>query len=406
MYKTLRKIYHINSVDYHNLYQERFNSNYSIHLGVKIHDNEAFFLVTPEMQDKLYKIQLLDKNNWILAGKLPNSAIEQLKNKLIIDEVTTTNDIESINSSRREISNILHNTQSKKNVKFYDLVKTYETLWNKESLNIKTCKDIRNLYDNLVLQDVLKESKKNKPDGVLFRKDSVEIWNHGKKIHEGLMPEEKIISSFESALNCLNDQNINRLLRIAAFHYLFGYIHPFYDGNGRLNRFISSYMISDELHPLVSYRLSYTINNNLSCYYKAFTECNHPLNCGDITFFVDFFIDILLESVMSLNEVLNDKLIAFENYSAKIYSMPELSNKHLSKLSYYLMQSELFSEDGISRDELLKLTETTTLTLRKRLKALSENNLLNENLIGKWKYYSLNIDTLDKITNNQLNNEK
>lgn len=197
------------------------------------------------------------------------------------------------------------------------------------------------------------------------------------------MPEEKIISCIESALTHLNDQNVNCLLRTAAFHYLFGYIHPFYDGNGRLNRFISSYMISDELYPLLSYRLSYTIKKNLADYYKAFKECNHPLNKGDITFFVDFFINILLESVESLNEVLNDKLDIYKNYSAKIDSVPELSNKHLNNLSYYLMQSELFSEDGISREDLLKLTETTTLTLRKRLNALAENDLLKENLIGK-----------------------
>lgn len=64
----------------------------------------------------------------MLANKLPCIAIEQLKDKFIIDEVVLTNDIEGIYSSRREISDILHNTQSKKNVKFYDLVKTYEIL--------------------------------------------------------------------------------------------------------------------------------------------------------------------------------------------------------------------------------------------------------------------------------------
>lgn len=63
MYKTLKKIYHSDSFEYNKLYQEKFNSEYSVHLGMKINDCEAFYIVTPEIQDKLYKIQLLDKNN-------------------------------------------------------------------------------------------------------------------------------------------------------------------------------------------------------------------------------------------------------------------------------------------------------------------------------------------------------
>lgn len=187
----------------------------------------------------------------------------------------------------------------------------------------------------------------------------------------------------EAALNHLNDVNVNCLLRTAAFHYLFGYIHPFYDGNGRLNRFISSYMFSSELYPLVCYRLSYTIKANLNEYYKAFKECNHPLNKGEITFFVDFFTKIIQDSVQNLNTILADKLIIFKNYEEKLKQISVLSNKHLYKLSYLLMQAELFSEDGISRNELLDLTQTSTLTLRKRLNILAENNLLKEKTIGK-----------------------
>ena len=42
----------------------------------------------------------------------------------------------------------------------------------------------------------------------------------------------------------LNGDNINSIIRISIFHYLYSYVHPFYDGNGRINRLISSYYIS------------------------------------------------------------------------------------------------------------------------------------------------------------------
>ena len=80
------------------------------------------------------------------------------------------------------------------------------------------------------------------------------------------------------------------MIRIAIFHYLFGYIHPFYDGNGRTSRFINSYLLSKKLQFLVSYKLSYTIKENMNSYYKSFKETNDEKNKGNLSFFVISFL--------------------------------------------------------------------------------------------------------------------
>lgn len=61
------------------------------------------------------------------------------------------------------------------------------------------------------------------------------------------------------ALMILADEAIPALVRVSVFHFLFAYIHPFYDGNGRTNRFISSYVLSRSFSPIVGYRLSYSV---------------------------------------------------------------------------------------------------------------------------------------------------
>ncbi|MFR6714147.1 MAG: Fic family protein [Phascolarctobacterium succinatutens] len=40
-------------------------------------------------------------------------------------------------------------------------------------------------------------------------------------------------------------------------------MHPFYDGNGRTDRFITSYFLSKHFHPLASLRLSIFIKKKI-----------------------------------------------------------------------------------------------------------------------------------------------
>lgn len=92
----------------------------------------------------------------------------------------------------------------------------------------------------------------------IFRKDIVEIVSSTQKSYSRVISRNKILA-MTSALNDLNDGEMENLYKIAVFHYMFGYIHPFYDGNGRMTRFISSYLLAQRLEPVVAFGLSYTI---------------------------------------------------------------------------------------------------------------------------------------------------
>ena len=85
------------------------------------------------------------------------------------------------------------------------------------------------------------------------------------------------------ALSILSDAELPVLVRVSVFHFMFAYIHPFYDGNGRTNRFISSYALSHSFNPIVEYRLSYSVKERIDKYCKGFSVCEHPLSRGDLT---------------------------------------------------------------------------------------------------------------------------
>lgn len=191
--------------------------------------------------------------------------------KILIDEAKQTNDIENVYSTRKELEERLEevsqpNYRSKLDKRFEGLVNKYLMLMKGNDIPLSTCQDIRNIFDELVSTEIKKDNPNNLPDGQIFRKDGVDVTAASgtqKVIHRGLHPEAKIIEYVSKGISLLQNVNINPFVRISIFHYLFGYIHPFYDGNGRVNRFISSYLLSKELHISVALALSGAIKKIL-----------------------------------------------------------------------------------------------------------------------------------------------
>ena len=397
-YVTLNKLYYKDNSEYERIYNERFNSEYAHHIDFKIGDNSAFFLVTPYIHNMMIDIHKIDKRVYALCEELPRKAIKQFSLRCLIDEIILTNNIEGVHSTRREISNVIENLgKDDKNARFKGLVQKYVTLRKGEEISIETCEDIRKIYDDLVLPEIKNDEPDNIPDGIIFRKDSVSVQSRTQKeIHRGLYPESKIISAMERALKFLNDENEDLLFRTSVFHYLLGYIHPFYDGNGRLNRFISSYMIANELEPVLSYRLSYTIRENLTKYYDAFRICNSPQNKGDLTPFVEVFIEIILEAINALAEALEKRVFLLNRYTNQIPYLPGTGDETCCYLYDYLIQAALFSEHGISTKELLSCLNKSRETLKKKLRIISDAKLLKVERIKQEKYYGIDLDALDE----------
>ena len=406
-YQSLAKLFYSDKDHYEEIYQERFDSKYATKINFEINGSQAFFVLEPSLHYKIISIYKADKRIKKLRDELPGVAISHFTIRSLIDEIVLTNDIEGVYSSRREINSILSELETKNRRKrFKGLVQKYLMLQKNETLSFQTCQDIRNLYNELVYAEVEEDNPDNLPDGEIFRKDSASVTTATQKeIHQGVNPESKIIECMNQALQVLNSNEIDEPIKVALFHYLFGYIHPFYDGNGRTSRFISSYLLSKEFEPTIAYRLSYTIKENIKEYYKAFKTCNERHNRGDLTPFVIMFTDIIEESMKQLEEALQKRYQKLMYYRERIQYLPMGLNEKYIDFYDYLLQASLFSESGISVEELKGLMRVSRPTVFNRLKELSEYNLIEKKSLGNNRYYNLNLEEVEKLSSANTDEE-
>lgn len=191
------------------------------------------------------------------------------------------------------------------------------------------------------------------------------------------------------ALDVLHSPSMPLLIRLGLFHYFFAYIHPFYDGNGRTDRFITSYYLRTDFHVLLALRLSIFIKKNRAKYYELFTETDSEINRGDLTPFIIGFLEIILGTINDTIALLNRKKAQLKKYKERIETLP--IGDTLSKNMYFiLLQAALFYGKGISITDLTKLLGKSRGTIQKRLDNVQKEFLIATK-VNKTIYYKLNL---------------
>lgn len=376
-------------------YIRRLEAPFTVHFNIPIHQYNrksaypAFLCYTGEILRLVEKFYKTYEQFLYTVNTVPPVVLYQFTRLSIVEEVKSTNDIEGVHSTKKEIREIIE----KKGTHYHRLqsvVHQYLELLGEEEIKFDTCQNIRNFYDDFTHQEITREHPQNRLDGSLFRREPVQIQAAtGKTIHQGLYPESRIIEALDQALRILHSEEYPLLIRLALFHYFFVYIHPFYDGNGRTDRFITSYFLSRKFHRLLAVRLSIYIKRNQSRYYHMLEEADSEKNRGDMTPFVMGFLEILIGSTEDTIGVLSRKNEQMRKYESRIDAF-QLKDKLLKEIYITLLQAALFYGEGISMADLMKVTGKNRGTIQKRIDEIPGNHLIVTKA-GKTNYYKLNL---------------
>ena len=352
-YETLRKLfYKDDSVNrYSNaeaLAKLRIEAESTFRTGMNTPAGELFLAVPRELS--LLNERVLRHERRIAARmrELPPVAQWAMIRGLVVDEVVSTNELEGVYSTRRQINELLQSDTPTKDPleqkRFRELAKLYIGLTDQQQPKPLKPEDIRLIYDSVMDGEPLGIA--DRPDGELFRKDKVDIIGPGNRVvHEGLYPEREIILGMEKMIAIASSEEMPETFSSIVSHFIFEFVHPFYDGNGRTGRYLLALYLSGPLSILTSLSLSRVIAANRDAYYRSFREAEHPLNHGELTHFVMNMLENVRAAQDDLDMSLSEKKEMLDHMSE---SMPHfgkvkgLSEKELS-IVYMLAQLDLFA---------------------------------------------------------------
>ncbi|WP_169338198.1 Fic family protein [Paenibacillus sanguinis] len=360
----------------------------AIHVDLSIkpinqrHTYELFYIPSNGM---LHMIEDLHITSNLLAqtfNTLPSVAQQQFIHECLIDELYNTNQLEGVTSTREEIARSTREVllNKKTNQRFDSMIKSYFHLLSDDVRLPSTPKDIRQIYDDITNGEIAAHEL---PDGAIFRAEATYLLKKsgsGKVIHEGITPESEIINLTQHWLKFMNDNHeVPHLIKVAIGHFYFGYIHPFYDGNGRTSRFISSMYLTKGLGSISTLSLSRGCNIYKHKYLEAFEIANSIRSHGEMNHFIECFLKIMIDTLEQMNSELKEKsqllLMAAEKLREEA-KLKELTESH-KELMFTLAQNHFFdSHTGLTIKELSDIFGKSPATIRKIIKDLLDVSLI------------------------------
>lgn len=403
-YQDMRHLYYKRMGDRQKLQQlleDRYKSDAAIHIPFSIGEYPAFVMLNRDLSMLISSIYQANRKLERLSNSLPEHACLQFWRNMMVEEIQQSNEVENVRSTRKEIREAVQEIELPHSTKrFRGMVKKYDMLIRDKEIPLRTCSDIRKLYDEFVLDEILRENPDNVPDGLFFRQSGVSVYSgHDQEIHRGIVPEQAIIETMEQALAFLNNDNIDPLIRIAVFHYAFSYIHPFYDGNGRMTRFISACVLSQYFDKSACLRIAYIIKAQRPLYYRIFKDANNKHSMGELTSFVMQFLSFFLQALDNSYSILLEKRDHLHRYKAllavAIKEHPTSISTKGKVLLEIMLQEELF---GFPRYDINYLSSLLDVSEKTARKTMEEYEPLVYHVTEKRKHFwYINLQLLEKI---------
>ena len=304
--------------------------------------------------------------------------------KALEEEIVATSAIESIDFNRDSVRNIMKGLVPKdeEENRIFGLKQGFEFISHKE--NKITEENIFKLY-MMAIGNFLDDESKPK-QGNFYRHDTVYVMSDRVE-HSGI-DHKKLPEYMKSFIEFANESdNINDLLKATMLHFYIAYLHPYFDGNGRMARLIQMwFLIQKGYESTLFVPFSSYVEKSRRKYYDAYTlvEENYKLSgVIDITPFLIYFTQNVYEKMTGDTVKVN----TLEKYNSAL-SLGEITEKE-AKLWQFVLSA--YAGDTFTTKQLEKdFGDVAFATVRSFVLKFTNLGLLNAQKMKNKVLYSIN----------------
>ncbi len=187
--------------------------------------------------------------------------------------------------------------------------------------------------------------------------------------------------------NSTADSFVHPIIVGIALHFLIGYIHPFYDGNGRTARTLFYWYVLSRGYRLFEYiPISKIITQAPAQYRNAYTATEE--DAMDLTYFIRYTIHCIQKAREKLTEHLHNERERISKADRLIDALPDLTKRQGQILRYMLKYKD--EEFGIR--EIADRFSVAYQTARTDLMHLDARGYVRMKKRGKAQYYRVNTE--------------
>jgi Fic family protein len=342
--------------------------------------------ITPEILSLISGIDEF-KGAWRALGQLAPEQLTSLKHIATIESIGSSTRIEGSKLTDQQVEALLGNLQIKKfSTRDEQETAGYAAVMNLVFQNYEHIPLTEN-YIQQLHHELLQYSEKDGWHKGQYKKspNHVEAFGPDGKslgiVFETASPFETPIRMKELvdwAKGAYTERKLHPVLITAIFVVEFLAIHPFQDGNGRLSRILTTYLLLREGYAYVPYSsLEAVVEHSKDIYYLALRQTQATLKTDRPNWqpWVLFFLKALKEQ----KERLEKKL---EREKLLLAKLPALSQQILELIK---------SRGRITISEVETITGANRNTIKKHLEGLVENNHIQKQGITKGAWYALKL---------------
>jgi len=303
------------------------------------------------------------------------------------DEIIATLAIEQIDTSRESVRSILAGSAPKdySEYRILGMKKGFEFIADKT--NTINAESMRYLYE-LMVNPYLEKKEDRLTDQQLYRDNIVYVNDLSKNtiLHVG-MHHTKLNDSMDELFAFINEKsNMDDLNKAAAIHFQMAYLHPYFDGNGRMARMTHLwYLLQQGYSASLFMPFSSLINTTKTHYYRAFdyTEKNQSISGRlDITPFLSYFAEDVYRQIGEYN-LTDHTLDKFQSLLAE----GSITEKEKDLFHFVLSR---YGKSEFSTKQLEKdFGNCAYATIRSFVMKLTEQGLLEHHSYGNRNKYCI-----------------